>query len=92
MTVVGAGGLGTPILTHLAAMGIGTLRVVDRDVVEKTNLHRQTLYTEKDVGRPKVEAAADRLRSMNPECDVKVVPVSVNNLTAAPVVRVPTWS
>ena len=56
--VVGVGGLGNPIVTRLAAMGIGKIRIVDRDVIELSNLHRQTMFTEDDVGQVKVETAA----------------------------------
>ena len=63
--VVGAGGLGSVILERLAGMGVGTVVVVDRDVVEESNLHRQTLYGEDDVGRGKAAAAADRMRRIN---------------------------
>ncbi len=59
--VVGVGGLGNPITTRLAAMGVGTLRIVDRDVIELSNLHRQTMFDESDVGQVKVEVAAKKL-------------------------------
>ena len=75
--VVGAGGLGSPILTQLASMGVGTLRVVDRDIVELSNLQRQHLYGVHVVGVPKVEAAEIRLRELNPFIDVEPVPLSV---------------
>jgi sulfur-carrier protein adenylyltransferase/sulfurtransferase len=64
--LVGAGGLGSPLGLYLAAAGVGTLGVVDFDVVDLTNLQRQVLYGEKDVGRPKLEAAAERLQDVNP--------------------------
>jgi sulfur-carrier protein adenylyltransferase/sulfurtransferase len=69
--VVGVGGLGAPAATYLAAAGVGRIGLVDRDEVELSNLQRQTLYSQKDVGMLKVTAAADRLREMNPE--IKVV-------------------
>ncbi len=56
--VVGVGGLGNPIVTRLAAMGVGKIRIVDRDVIELSNLHRQTMFNEDDVGQVKVETAA----------------------------------
>ncbi len=64
--VVGAGGLGCPVLLYLATAGVGTLGLVDGDRVELTNLPRQILYGDADLGRPKVLAAADRLRLANP--------------------------
>jgi molybdopterin/thiamine biosynthesis adenylyltransferase/rhodanese-related sulfurtransferase len=64
--VVGAGGLGSPAALFLAAAGIGTLGLVDFDVVDVTNLHRQLLHGTADVGRPKLESAADRLQDVNP--------------------------
>ncbi len=59
VTVIGAGGLGSPVLTYLAQAGVGTLRLVDFDTVGITNLNRQFLYTEKDVGRKKSAAARE---------------------------------
>ena len=69
--LVGAGGLGSPAALYLAAAGVGTLGIVDFDRVDSSNLQRQVLYTTQDVGRPKVEAARERLAALNP--DVKVV-------------------
>lgn len=61
--VVGAGGLGAPLLAYLAGAGVGTLTVMDPGTVEVADLHRQTLYTNRDVGRPKAVVAAERLRA-----------------------------
>ena len=85
--VVGTGGLGNPITTRLAAMGVGTLRIVDRDVIEMSNLHRQTMFTPSDVGRIKVEVAAERLSRMNPDCTIQPMAVSVNEFSAAEVIE-----
>jgi adenylyltransferase/sulfurtransferase len=68
--LIGAGGLGCPLAQYLAAAGVGTLGLVDYDVVDASNLHRQVLYGTADVGRPKTEVAAERIAAMNP--DVKV--------------------
>ena len=61
--VVGVGGLGNPITTRLVAMGVGTVRIVDRDVIELSNLHRQTMFDDSDVGEIKVEVAAKNYRN-----------------------------
>lgn len=71
VVVVGAGGLGSPVLQYLAAAGVGTLGIVDDDVVEASNLQRQVLHSVADVGRAKTESAADALRGLAPS--VKVV-------------------
>ncbi|MCK0191088.1 HesA/MoeB/ThiF family protein [Arenibacter sp. F20364] len=63
--VVGAGGLGIPALLYLNAMGVGTIGIVEQDIVEITNLQRQVLYTESDLGRPKIEVVLERLRLQN---------------------------
>jgi molybdopterin/thiamine biosynthesis adenylyltransferase len=80
--LLGVGGLGSAAAMQLAAMGVGVLRIVDRDVVELTNLHRQHIYGVDDVGIPKVEAAAKRLRQLNPYITVEPMPVSVNETNA----------
>lgn len=64
--IVGAGGLGSPAALYLAAAGVGTLVLADPDAVDLSNLQRQVIYTAEDVGRPKPEAAADRLAALNP--------------------------
>ena len=69
--LIGAGGLGSPAAIYLAAAGVGTLGIVDFDTVDVSNLQRQILHGNKDVGRPKVESARDRIHDMNP--DVKVI-------------------
>lgn len=85
--LLGVGGLGSPAAMQLAAMGVGDLRIVDRDIVELTNLHRQHLYGVDDVGYPKVEAAAKRLRQLNPFIKIKPLPLSVNEQTVESLIR-----
>ena len=80
--VVGVGGLGNPITARLAAMGVGKIRIVDRDVIELSNLHRQTMFNEDDVGQVKVETAAKKLRKLNPGVTIEELPVSINDYTA----------
>lgn len=71
---IGAGGLGSPISMYLAAAGVGGLGLVDPDVVEVSNLQRQLLFGQSDVGRPKLEAARDRLLDINPHLEVTLYP------------------
>ena len=73
--VVGAGGLGTPVLQYLAAAGVGRIGVVDDDVVDETNLQRQVIYATGDVGRPKTEVAAERVLAINPNVAVDRFPL-----------------
>jgi adenylyltransferase/sulfurtransferase len=68
--VIGTGGLGSPMLLYLAAAGVGTIGIVDFDVVDDSNLQRQVLFDVKDVGRPKVEAARERILGLNPHINV----------------------
>ena len=68
--VIGAGGLGSPVSIYLALAGVGTIGIVDFDTVDITNLQRQTLHHNDDVGRPKVESARDTLKSYNPDTNV----------------------
>ena len=69
--VVGAGGLGAPVIQYLAAAGVGTLGIVDDDVVERSNLQRQVIHHDADVGRPKVDSAAAFVEGLNPDVDVE---------------------
>lgn len=84
--VVGVGGIGNPVVTQLTAMGVGKLKIVDRDIIEISNLHRQHLYTENDIGRVKVEAAKERLEKINSSVEIEALPNSVSKYTAESIV------
>ncbi len=85
--VVGCGGLGVPAMTYLAAAGVGRIGLVDGDRLEASNLHRQTLYSLADVGRPKVELAAARLRALNPEVEVRTHALRLDAATAPAIIE-----
>lgn len=70
--VIGAGGLGCPLLQYLVAAGVGNIGIADNDVVSLSNLHRQVLYTMEDIGKSKVEVAKKRLQSMNDSVNIKI--------------------
>ena len=80
--IIGAGGLGSPAATYLVAAGVGRVGLVDFDDVDETNLHRQILYATSDVGRPKLDAAAARLRDLNPEVAVETHPARLSSENA----------
>src|ERR1700742_1963360 len=69
---VGAGGLGSPALMYLAAAGVGTLGIVEFDVVDESNLQRQIIHGQSDIGRPKAESARDTIREINPYVNVVI--------------------
>ncbi len=85
--VVGAGGLGSPAALYLAASGVGTLGVVDHDRVDASNLQRQVLFDTASVGRPKVEAARERLLALNPCIDVRAHDLEVRAATVMDLLR-----
>lgn len=85
--VVGAGGLGSPLLLYLAAAGVGRIGLVDFDVVEDSNLHRQVLFGVEDVGKLKVEAARARLLSLNPYIDIETFPVRLTAQNAPEIMQ-----
>lgn len=76
--MVGAGGLGSPVIAYLAAGGVGTVGVVDSDAVSLSNLHRQVIHTTESVGTPKTESAARFARQLNPEVTINVHPVRMD--------------
>ncbi len=80
--VVGAGGLGSPALLYLAAAGVGTIGIADDDVVDVSNLQRQVVHTDADVGRVKVDSARDRVLATNPHVTVRTHPVRLTSANA----------
>ena len=80
--LIGVGGLGSPVATQLVGMGIGYLRIVDRDIVSRSDLHRQHLYDADCVGRPKVEVARQKLGKLNPDVTIEAIPESLNSINA----------
>ena len=83
VAVIGAGGLGSPLIAYLAAAGVGTLRVIDDDAVSLSNLQRQILHGTPDIGRLKADSAADAVARLNPEVRVETYPVRFTAETAA---------
>jgi len=84
---IGAGGLGSPIALYLAAAGIGKLGIVDFDRVDYSNLQRQILHTEADVGRPKTESAKETINGINPNVEVVLHPVRITSENALDLIR-----
>ncbi|WP_396610617.1 HesA/MoeB/ThiF family protein [Haloferax sp. S1W] len=78
VVVVGAGGLGSPVIEYLAAVGVGELVVVDDDVVERSNLQRQVIHHDEDVGDPKAQSAAAFVRGLNPDVSVEPIEARVD--------------
>jgi adenylyltransferase/sulfurtransferase len=85
--VVGAGGLGSPVLLYLAAAGVGTIGVVDADLVDTSNLQRQVIHGGRDVGTPKVDSAAARIAEVNPHVRVRTHPLHLDSSNALDVFR-----
>ncbi|MEO5979702.1 MAG: molybdopterin-synthase adenylyltransferase MoeB [Chryseolinea sp.] len=85
--VIGSGGLGSPMLLYLAAAGVGTIGIVDFDVVDDSNLQRQVLFGVESVGKPKVEAAKDRLKSLNPHIIIDLYNMQLTSKNALDLIR-----
>src|SRR6187402_3649535 len=85
--VVGSGGLGSPVLLYLAAAGVGTIGIVDFDVVDDSNLQRQVLFGVDEVGKPKVEAARRRLESLNPYINLKIYNTQLTSKNALELIK-----
>jgi len=85
--LIGVGGLGSPVATQLVGMGIGFLRMVDRDIVSRSDLHRQHLYDVDCIGLPKVEIAQQKLGKLNPDVKIEAIPESLNSINAEELIR-----
>jgi sulfur-carrier protein adenylyltransferase/sulfurtransferase len=84
---VGTGGLGSPLALYLAAAGVGTLGLVDFDVVDASNLQRQIIHTTPDVGRPKVQSAAEKIAAINPHIEVRQFDTKLTSANALHIIR-----
>ena len=85
--VIGSGGLGSPVLLYLAAAGVGTLGIVDFDVVDDSNLQRQVLFGVDEIGKPKVEAAKQRLQSLNPHINIITYNTQLTSQNALDIIK-----
>lgn len=85
--LIGAGGLGSPNALYLGAAGIGTIGIVDDDVVESSNLQRQVAHTTADIGRSKVESAAEAIRAINPDVNVITYKTRITSANALDIIR-----
>ncbi len=83
VAIVGAGGIGCPAITYMAAAGVGRLTIIDHDVVELSNLQRQPLFSDGDIGARKAEVAADVARRINPHVEAVAVPTRLEEANAA---------
>ncbi len=85
--IAGAGGLGSPIAIYLAAAGIGTIRIVDHDKVDLSNLNRQILHWSKDYTRPKAQSALEKLTALNPEIKIEALQETIGDDSALELIR-----
>lgn len=79
--IIGMGGLGSPVALYLAAAGVGTLSITDFDSVDLSNLQRQIIHRQADIGRLKVESAKDQIQALNPDCNVRTLPEKLTGET-----------
>jgi adenylyltransferase/sulfurtransferase len=85
--IIGAGGLGSPLALYLAAAGVGTLGIVDFDVVDITNLQRQVLHSTENIGKSKLDSARERIKHINPHVQVEVFPVRLSSENALEITK-----
>ena len=84
--IAGAGGLGSPVSLYLAVAGVGTITIVDMDVIDPTNLNRQILHFDRDIGRKKTASAREKLQEINPDITVNAIDVRIDETNAADLV------
>jgi adenylyltransferase/sulfurtransferase len=84
--IAGAGGLGSPVAIYLAVAGVGTLTVVDSDVVDQTNLNRQVLHSDRDIGAKKIASAQEKLEELNPDITIRAVDAHIEETNAGKLV------
>jgi len=77
--IAGAGGLGSPIAIYLAVAGIGTITIVDMDIVDQSNLNRQILHYDRDIGKKKTVSAFEKLQSINPDITVNAIDATISD-------------
>src|SRR4030095_16599525 len=85
--VVGSGGLGSPVLLYLAAAGVGTIGIVDFDVVDDSNLQRQVLFGVNEIGQPKAAAARRRIEALNPHINVNIYDIQLSSKNALDIIK-----
>ncbi|MCX6687319.1 MAG: HesA/MoeB/ThiF family protein [Methanoregula sp.] len=78
IVIAGAGGIGSPVALYLAVAGVGTIKIVDNDMVEQSNLNRQILHNERDIGKKKVDSAAETLQAINPDITVWAIHTTID--------------
>ncbi|MFX1364557.1 MAG: ThiF family adenylyltransferase [Promethearchaeota archaeon] len=87
VSLIGLGALGSPAAYYLVAAGIGYLKVIDYDLVEPSNLHRQILHFTKDINRKKTESAIEKLNLLNPDCNIEVISDKITPLNAKKIIK-----
>ena len=85
--IIGMGGLGCPVAEFLTRSGIGTLGIVDDDIVNVSNIHRQSLYNEKDLNKFKVKVAQKKLKSINPKTKINIFALKLNNINSKKIIQ-----
>ncbi len=80
--IAGAGGLGSPVAIYLAAAGVGTITIADMDIVDRSNLNRQILHTDRDIGKKKAESAEEKLAAINPDIEIHAIDARIDEANA----------